>query len=208
MSDEVTHESGLIWWPMQGMGFYPVPPSKMVYDQSYWDKYVGYAATPMGRQLNRLRLDLVKKWINDAPLVDIGIGCGQFLLARGVPTYGYDVNPVAIEWLQLRDLWVDPYKTAVKHASFFDSLEHVPDPAALVARVKGTIFVSTPIYKSMEDCLASKHFRKDEHYWYWTSWGLVMWMSSRGFFLRYEDRMETEAGRDSIGTFVFSRRGA
>lgn len=198
------HESGLIWWPGMGMGFYPVEQNG-VYGEEYWKKYAGYATTDRGRELTRRRVELVEKYAHAVPVVDIGIGCGQFVETRGGPTYGFDVNPVAVEWLNQHSLWRNPYKEPPQAITCWDSLEHIEKPAMLLLKVYRLVFVSIPIFRDMTHVLQSRHFRKDEHYWYFTQDGFVKWMADLGFTLLEENRMEEECGREDIGTFVFER---
>lgn len=205
-ADAVKHASGLMWWPDQGMGYYPVDDTG-VYDARYWQRYEEYARAPMGRELTQLRVDLVHRYLPKGQLVDIGIGCGQFVEARDKDTYGYDVNPIAIRWLKERKRWRDPYAEGGDNMTFFDSLEHIAKPDAILSRIRKFAFVSIPIFTGAEHVHQSKHFKKTEHYWYWSSWGFVTWMMDRGFALVHENRMETEAGREGIGTFVFRRMG-
>jgi hypothetical protein len=55
--------------------------------------------------------------------------------------------------------------------------------------------------------LRSKHFRPTEHCWYFTRPGLVFAMKLCGFVLVSESNIETELGREDIGTFAFRREG-
>lgn len=197
--------NGLLWWKAKGVGFYPVV-NRGVYDHHYFEKYEGYAKTPMGELLTRKRIELVTKYIGAAPVVDIGIGCGQFVEMRGrITTCGYDVNPRGIRWLLDRGLWCDPYASEPDHVTCWDSLEHMKRPWSFLECVGSTVFVSLPIFRDEEHVVSSKHFRPDEHFWYFTRDGFVHWMSQEGFLLVEENRMEEDAGREDIGTFVFNR---
>ena len=49
------------------------------------------------------------------------------------------------------------------------------------------------------------HFRPDEHCWYFTRDGLMFAMNACGFALVTESSIETELGREDIGTFAFRR---
>jgi hypothetical protein len=51
----------------------------------------------------------------------------------------------------------------------------------------------------------SRHFKPGEHYWYFTTAGLIAWFWKLGFTCREANSMETMAGREDIGTFVFQR---
>ena len=197
----------LVWNPALGIGFYPVHINGQ-YDQAYWDKYVTYSKTPLGAALNQARLDLARRFCPTEQVVDLGIGCGHFVEARGENTFGYDVNEAGIRWLLDRKRWWDPWSKDPENLTCWDSLEHLARPAELVSRIKRRLLVSLPIFRDEAHVLSSKHFRPDEHYWYWTRDGFVRWMGVLGFKLQLENTMETDLGREDIGTFVFSREGA
>lgn len=87
----------------------------------------------------------------------------------------------------------------------WDSLEHIADPAALLARVRQWLFVSMPIYRDREHCLASKHFKPGEHIWYFTDAGFIRWASGLGFDLRERNRIESSIGREDVVSYSFRR---
>ena len=91
----------LVWHEDLGYGYFPVHGNP--YDRNYFQKYQGYAATKMGKALTEARVDLVDRHLEKkVPVVDIGIGCGHFIIQRDrgyTSTTGYDVNPYAIRWL-------------------------------------------------------------------------------------------------------------
>lgn len=194
----------LTWDGNLGVGYYPVELTGQ-YNQTYWDNYVKYKSSPIAETLMKARVDLVGRLYGNGPLVDIGIGSGHFLETRGGGTYGYDVNPVGIRWLLDRDLWWDPYARDVDVVSCWDSLEHMARPEALIRCVKSMIFLSIPIFIDPEHVLRSKHYKPSEHFWYYTRDGLMQWMKKYGFSMVEENRMETNLGREDIGTFVFKR---
>lgn len=194
----------LIWFPEKNMGFYPV--KQFPYDANYFNKYKGYACTEMGEKINQSRVAFVSKHYA-GKVLDIGIGCGQFILSRE-NTFGFDVNPTGIEWLKNRDLFNYLYEKKKKFdaLTFWDSLEHIEDPEKAIKRSKQWIFVSMPIYDNAKSILNSKHFRKDEHYWYFTHKGLVSWFSVNGFSFVEGTHAETRLGREQILTYAFKRR--
>ncbi|MBD8242506.1 hypothetical protein IFT95_09895 [Pantoea agglomerans] len=194
---------GLIWLPALEMGYFPVPKNRP-YDKWYFMRYQKMADTPMGRELTRARIQLVARHY-DGPLVDVGIGAGQFVEARP-NTRGYDINPFGIEWLQQRGLWADVYSCRHPALSFWDSLEHIDKPEVVVAKAEKWVFVSVPIFSSGDAILASRHFRQDEHIWYWTHKGLLRWFDGQGFDCIEHNTMETALGRDGIGSYAFRRR--
>lgn len=202
-------EPRLIWLPELGMGHYPVQDAP--YDAAYFDKYRIYAATRMGERLRRFRVELVADWSPpDASLVDVGIGCGDFLEAiqrAGRQAQGFDVNPAGIRWLMERGLWGDFWAEGAKWdvVTFWDALEHIPDPVNALERVGTWAFVTLPVFRDGEHVLRSKHYRKDEHVWYWTRAGFIRWARAQG--LRCVDHVTTESvlGREDVETFVLRR---
>lgn len=155
------------------------------------------------------RFDFVEQhYRSTLPLIDVGIGSGAFIELRrshGRATYGYDINPAGIAWLDERSLLADPHLVAVDGMTLWDVLEHITDFQSLLANVRKWLFVSLPIFADVEHVLRSKHFKPTEHCWYFTRDGLVFAMKSCGFALAAESSIETDLGREDIGTFAFKR---
>lgn len=194
--------SELVFYPEHGFGFYPVEYSG-VYNDDYFKKYQSYSDTEFADMLNKARVCLVNKHYA-GNLVDIGIGAGDFVKRRP-STYGFDVNPTGVEWLKSKNLWCDPYAGEVRAISCWDSLEHIEEPGKLLEKVKEYVFVSIPIFDNAEHILRSKHFRKDEHLWYFTHKGLIKLMAFYGFDMLEFNQMETDIGREGINSYVFKR---
>lgn len=190
----------LLWSEELGLGYHPRQP--MNYEGSYWQNYRQMDATPMGAALTRARVEFVHKHFV-GEVVDIGIGGGRFVEESGA--FGYDINGEAVDWLREKGRYINPYGRKVGAVTCWDSLEHIPEPGALLAQVEGWLFVSMPIYESAANCLASKHYKPGEHVWYWTLPGLIGWCEARGFELVELNHMETELGRDGIVSFAFRR---
>lgn len=200
-SDEVQH--GFVWLPEMGMGHFPVMQSLRPYDADYFSRYQAMADTPMGRKLTEARINLVARHY-DGPLLDVGIGSGQFVHTRP-NTYGYDVNPAGIAWLEQRKLWAELYDGGYPALSFWDSLEHIDRPDIAVANAGHWVFVSVPVFRNCDHVLRSKHFRKTEHIWYWTHDGLISWFAEQGFRLAEYNTVECLLGRDDIYSYAFNR---
>lgn len=197
----------LIWDPESQTGFYPVNPEHAPYDQGYFDKYSEYAKTDLGRVLREGRFDLVSRH-HQGELVDIGIGCGDFIAFRndaGQPTFGHDINLAGKEWLLERGIYRNPFQETVEAISLWDVLEHITFHDSLLERVRSWVFVSVPIFTGPENILSSKHFRRDEHCWYWTEKSIQDYMAAFGFATVEVSYFETEAGRESIASFAFRR---
>ncbi|WP_227136727.1 class I SAM-dependent methyltransferase [Kosakonia radicincitans] len=193
--------SELAFFPELGIGHYPVPESRP-YDGDYFEKYQKMAETDMGRKLTQARVDFVRRHFA-GPVTDVGIGCGQFVEA--INGQGYDVNPRGIEWLINRGAYHDIYAHKASALTFWDVLEHIDDPVRAISQATEWVFVSVPIFSNAEHILCSRHFRKDEHIWYWTHEGIIRWFSSNGFICKEHNTIESELGRDGIGTYAFMR---
>lgn len=198
----------LTWWPEIGVGYYPVEAGVAPYDAAYFDRFTAQANTDIGRALMLARVAFVQRF-HKGRLIDIGIGSGAFIERRneaGSKTFGFDVNPSAKQWLFERGLELNPYQGIHSAISMWDVLEHIPDFRLLLRRVRTWVFVSIPIFKDCEHVLRSKHYRKDEHVWYFTRRGLVKVFDDCGFDMVAVNDVETSLGREDIETFAFFRR--
>ncbi|HHX0910209.1 TPA: class I SAM-dependent methyltransferase [Pseudomonas aeruginosa] len=189
----------LLWSEELGMGFHPRPP--IDYRGSYFAKYQQMDSTPMGAALTRARVELVRRHFA-GKVVDIGIGGGRFVIDSGA--MGFDVNPDAVAWLKAHESYYDPYK-GVAAITCWDSLEHIPDPEALIRSVGEWVFVSMPVYKDQTDCLKSKHFKPGEHLHYWSVRGLIGWFAKMNFGCVEINERESDLGREGITSFAFRR---
>ncbi|HDT0657922.1 TPA: hypothetical protein QIB60_000523 [Enterobacter cloacae subsp. dissolvens] len=195
-------KQGLVWLPELGMGRFPVPKDRP-YDADYFSRYQELADTDLGRELTAARIRLVARHYT-GPVLDVGIGAGQFVTARP-ETKGFDVNPAGVEWLKERGAWANLYRDRYPALTFWDSLEHIDRPDVAVGRAEKWVFVSVPIFSGAEHVIRSRHFRRDEHIWYWTHDGLVNWFGEQGFGLAEHNCLETVLGREGIGSYAFAR---
>jgi hypothetical protein len=156
----------LQWFPELGIGYYPVTANP--YDQQYFDRFARQADSPIVRKLMRQRAEFVDKHYI-GPLIDVGIGSGAFIQRRNVLrphlTRGFDINPAGEAWLKERELWANPYDGSVPSVSMWDVLEHMHNFQPLLSNVQEWLFLAVPLF-AMPACARSKHYRKDEHYWY------------------------------------------
>lgn len=196
----------LTWWDDKGFGIYPVDQSACPYDENYFARYQRMADTEMGRALNVARERMVERWWSGA-LVDVGIGSGSFVEHRP-ETWGYDVNPAAVDWLRRNDRWWNPRVDPCPAASMWDVLEHMPDFPKLLANVRAYVFVSLPVFAGPEHVLKSRHYRPDEHFWYFSGIGFIEVMAELGWKWLETNWNESVLGRDSIGSFAFRRVNA
>jgi hypothetical protein len=178
----------------------PVP-----YDEAYFDKYVGYEGQEIARKINAARVSLVNEFVGPSRRVlDVGIGSGEFIKSRP-QTYGYDVNKTAVAWLKAHG----KYGTldAFMAFTFWDVIEHVPEPDDYFRKMPDTafFFTSLPIFSDLARIRESKHYRPNEHFYYWTERGFIEWMAAHRFRLLACRDAETIAGRESILSFAFQR---
>jgi hypothetical protein len=199
--------ASLVWLPAHGYGYLNV--TEQPYDADYFAKYEGYAQTEMGRDITAARVNLIRRHLqNDAVIVDVGIGCGDFLLAVRDAGFtnamGFDINPAGVKWLAGRGLYYSnpEYPYAL---TFWDSLEHIPDIDNVL---RGVEFVacSLPIVPGDgPPPLDWKHYRPDEHCWYFTHAGFLSWMVRKGFRCVEHSQIETQIGREDIHSYAFRR---
>lgn len=198
---------GFTW--SDDMGYGHIPVKSQPYDEKYFDKYVAYAASARGQQINQFRLSFISQFIVSGPTIcDVGIGCGAFvsaMKAAGHKISGYDINPAGVDWLKKFGFYRDPHKRRVDVLTFWDVLEHIEDMETILSCARKWVFVSMPIYQNMHHCILSRHFRPDEHCHYFTRDGFVRRMRSYRWDLCGWSLGESLAGREDIESFAFRR---
>lgn len=176
------------------------------YDESYFNKCLSYEDQEIALKINEGRIRLVGDHIGNRKMLDVGIGSGEFIKKRSqnADTYGTDVNPVAIKWLKSKDLYRPDYSTFTAF-SFWDVIEHMPDPSVAFRQIPAGsyLFTSIPIFDDLKKIRESKHYRPGEHLYYFTKQGFVDYMNIHGFRLLQMDDFEMEAGRENIYSFAF-----
>ena len=198
----------LIWLPEKGVGYFPVDNQVVNYD-NYYDEWVRRESTSIGKCLNEFRIELVNSYTNGL-ILDIGIGCGTFIKKRG-NCVGYDICSKSSYLLQNSGLFFNPYSenklwNKIEGITFFDSLEHIECPERLFKNIKSQyLFVIIPIFEDLSSLLHSKHFKKHEHYFYFTDKGLIGFMEYYGFEMLERREDEERCGREDIGAYVFKR---
>lgn len=176
------------------------------YADDYFDKYVGYEGTEIAKRINAARVSLVNRHAGpDAGILDIGIGSGEFIKSRP-NTFGFDINPKAVAWLKGQKRWSDSF-CVFEGFTFWDVLEHVREPESYFRKIQvgAFLFVSIPVFDSVSKVKKSKHYRPNEHYYYFTEQGFVNWMFEHRFRLLEANDHETKAGREGIMSFAFRK---
>lgn len=203
----------LIWSQQDGVGFLEVQNAG-VYDDEYFRRYRAMSQTPMAIALNGFRAGLVRLHCcraHSISLLDVGIGDGAFLRALEsdpwIRRFGADVNPAGISYLEEHGQ-LGSLEETYDVVTFWDSLEHIRDPRWALRAAAKVAIVSIPIFNDVAHVLASRHYRPDEHYWYFTRAGFCAFADREGFDVVDVLATETALGRDGIETFVLNRRPA
>jgi hypothetical protein len=179
------------------------------YGQEYIDDYNDKRGSEIAKALNEARVELVRKYWLINSVLDYGIGSGEFIESRNkstlINTFGYDINPVGVDWLRERELYrwnVEDFEAVC----MWDTLEHIPEPSKILSRISKYLFMSCPIIDDITKVRESKHYKPGEHLYYFTEDGLKLYMDAAGFRCLEVNDDEVKAGRTDIKTFVFKRR--
>lgn len=175
----------------------------MDYEEDYWHEYEQRDSTDMGKALTGARVRFVEKYMAASGTTDIGIGAGAYV--KAARAFGFDVNPKANAWLTARGDFIDPYKQRVEAITCWDSIEHIPEPDKLLAKVATWVFVSLPIFEGPDHAMRSRHYKPGEHIWYFTNQGFIDYMARNGFECVEVNLQETILGREGIYTYAFRR---
>jgi len=175
------------------------------YGKSYWQNYLNIEETETAFKLNEFRKTISTKYSNT--ILDIGIGSGAYLKTIKCKKFGYDVNPFAVEWLKENGMFYDPYiddNSAIDGFCSWDVLEHIENPNILLDKLpkESFLFVSLPVFASLEMVHLSKHYKPNEHLQYFTTRGVINFLQLSGFKIHEIRSDESQIGRESVMTFV------
>lgn len=178
------------------------------YNLEYYNKCRDYAGTEIAHCLNKRRLELLLS-VGGGPVLDIGVGSGEFLDCLSCEKFGYDINPHAELMLKKKSIYLNPYSNDSSkyiHAlTMWDSLEHIPSPSELFDKISVKhVLISTPIINDFSVLESWKHYRPNEHLYYFSESGLISYMGALGFRVEDVNSLECECGRLDIGSFVFT----
>ena len=210
----------LATYPELGLACLPFTrDTSEIYGDDYFERYRFYEVHHEHHQrtvnINSFRKSLVDKHVK-GEVIDVGCGSGTFIKMRDLNatcpqrTWGYDINPRTIEWLKTNKRFCDPYKEevgSIEAITMWDCLEHMEEPSKLLSRVApgGHVFITVPLFENLDsnEIRKSKHYKPNEHYWYFTVEGLKSLF--RGFEMISHSSEEVSLGREQVGTFVFRK---
>ena len=184
------------------------------YNRDYFERYLDYDNTPLGRAITKFRVGVVNKLVSyrrrPSFLLDVGSGTGKFLkeLHRRTPikAHGIDPAPDSLSWLH-ENKRVST-RTRYNVLTFWDSLQHISEPGRLFEEYHPKhVAVSIPIYTSKEQIRHHTKFKPDQYKWYFTRKGFIDWMDSYGYEMldSYRDE-EQKWDHVAVQTFTFMRK--
>jgi len=182
------------------------------YDKEYYENYVKREGTDIAVALNKARVGIVEKYCYNRDILDIGIGSGEFIRScRHNKAYGFDINPYGVVWLKDRYLYIDPWHHVPYHISgvtLWDTLEHMPKPTDFLDLMPEGMFVflSMPMFTDIKNIRSSKHYKPNEHYYYYSVDGFAHYAKDADFEVLEHNNQETLAGRTGIETFVLRKQ--
>jgi len=173
-------------------------------DAAYFD--AGVYATPRASAMQRSwingRLDLISEYVepSGSKIFEVGCAYGLFLAearSRGFEVAGLEFSPVAAETAS-RLLDIDVIRGEVVDLGrdddfdamvFWDTIEHVPDPAAFIeaagrmVRPGGIVALSCPYYDSLPARLLGTRWwtlKPHKHIWHFTTKGIRRLLGEHG----------------------------
>lgn len=151
------------------------------YNQQYLEEYEQRATTPLGRQINAARWELVQRYCSRGALLDYGCATGVFHTAAPSAFHatGWDVNPASPFHNHLPDGHYDIL-------TLWDVIEHLQAPLSPVLDYAPEyVFVCSPNADNttVEWFDKWKHYKPTEHIHYYTPKTLAMSMASIGYKL-------------------------
>jgi hypothetical protein len=202
---------GLVWFTRLGYGYLP-QKKPFAYDMEYYLHYVELERHGLAFELSKRRAEFSDKYISDRMVIDVGIGAGTFIKVRNwkwkkANTFGTDVCEEGLLWLREQGLEYSLTGRDCEVATFWDSLEHTLDASVYLAKVKDIAVITTPEYPdNPEGVMKSKHFKPDEHIYYFTREGIENFMDYYGFELKEISEFERGVGRQDITSYIFARK--
>jgi len=181
------------------------------YDLEYYQNYVQYENNDKSDAINSSRINLVKRYV-DEKVLDIGVGSGLFVRTFPGRCSGYDVNQVAVKILRSQGKFYNLEAHGLPQGRFngvtlWDVFEHFAEPGEFLKSFPNQtyLFMSLPIFDKLDNVKSSKHYKPNEHYFYFTKLGLQRYLNHFGFrYLEYNN-CETAICRENIGCFAFKK---
>ncbi len=205
---DMVRSGELVWFREEGVGYvHPVEP--IPYGKEYFDEYVERSRLRASDVLMSIRLSLIDNHYS-GEIVDVGAGALTFVeymrQCGRTDIKGYDVNPYSVQTLVNSGLYRNPFIGPKPEAlTMWDVLEHMNDPEAIIRRAERWVFLSLPIFKNADRARSSRHYKPNEHIWYFTERGLIELFRKCGFTCEEISDKESESVRVGIKSYAFRR---
>lgn len=196
--------------PHRGIAYQRDMGQVIDYGDAYHDNYKALEGSDIATRLNNGRCAMLARHAPaESTVLDIGAGSGAFVRAArswGYAASGFDIIPKTAAHLKDIGAFADNPE-GFEVVTFWDSLEHIPNPESVLKRVnKGAVVLAAiPAFDDLTKIRESKHYKPGEHLYYFTAQGFIDYMALHGFRLLEESTHETDAGRESIGAFAFKK---
>ena len=173
-----------------------------------------YKNKEFNEKVNAARMAFIHKHYGPWGLLDIGIGNGSFIKKynsfnpmRSInKAFGWDIDKNARKWLSNNGLLATDL-SMYNCYTMWDVLEHLHSPSEYFKYMNNgdECFLSIPIIENLCDIRNSKHYRPDEHLYYFTEPGLIQYMERHGLYLIAHDDFEIKIGRADIYSYCFEK---
>ena len=177
------------------------------YEDEYFKNYVNLKNTNISKKLNNFRTKISSKYAKTGMILDVGVGSGEFIQKSKNKVFGFDINPNGIKWLKDENKYLNPYTddiSKIKVFTLWDTLEHMVNPCYFLSLLKKNqiAIITLPIYDNFLRLTLSKHFKKNEHLYYWTNESFEWHMEQNEFKIIECSEEENKCGRQGVKTFV------
>lgn len=182
------------------------------------EKFLDYRkrfATPLGQAINAWRAWWVTSIVGeDATLLDYGAGVGAFISVMADKCgdlFWAEVNEfmrgdLAFHYLDFREY--RPGEDKPDAVTFWDVFEHLSDPWAVLEETgANTAFVTIPYIDEFDEPKNSKHYKPNEHQWYWTRVGFMLDAKAHGWVaeIHSDNPEERTFRREKVASFLLTR---
>ncbi len=191
-----------------------IDPDPSIYDRSYEIKYSRYENTPIGREIQNLRCEVVRRHLKLGPeynLLDFGCGVGSFVKFMDTDHYinveGFDINP----YVKFCDISVLFKRYNV--VTFWDSLEHLRDPVKIIRGLNPEyLFICSPSTDDWDgDITQWRHYMPQEHCHYFNKLSLTVLLEDCGYKVLEvtydESKLRRGGGDKNIITIAAKKEG-